>query len=265
MNETPRTLREAAAEAARSCGRIALSRYRTRLAVERKADGSPVTEADLEAERAAREWISARFPDDGILGEEFGLLRAEAPRRWLIDPIDGTKTFVRGVPLWGSMVAVLEGERVIAGAVSFPALDEEIAAGAGAGCLWNGAACRVSEVTTLSQATALITDERFGDEPARREAWLRIAEACALSRTWGDCYGYLLVATGRAEIMIDPVLSPWDAASVMVIVEEAGGVFTDWSGARTAFGGNAIATNAALAAEARRLLAGADAVEHRHA
>jgi histidinol phosphatase-like enzyme (inositol monophosphatase family) len=254
---------EAAAEVARACGRIALSRYRTGLDVESKDDGSPVTEADREAERAAREWIALRFPGDGILGEEFGLTRPEAPRRWLIDPIDGTKTFVRGVPLWGSLIALIEGERVIAGAASFPALGEEIAAGAGAGCFWNGAACRVSEVDRLADATALVTDERFHQEPDRREAWTRVARASGLSRTWGDCYGYLLVATARAEIMIDPVLAPWDAASVMLIVEEAGGVFTDWEGERTAFGGNSIATNAALADEARRVLAGA--AERHHA
>jgi histidinol phosphatase-like enzyme (inositol monophosphatase family) len=254
MNDSPQNLMQAAAEVARACGRIALSRYRSQLPVERKADGSPVTEADREAERTARQWISERFPNDGILGEEFGLTRSDAARRWLIDPIDGTKSFVRGVPLWGSLIAVVEGQRVIAGAASFPALDEDIAAGVGVGCYWNGAACRVSEIATLADATALITDDRFRDEPGRRSAWMRLSESAAVSRTWGDCYGYLLVATGRAEIMGDAVMSPWDAASVFLIVEEAGGVFTDWSGARTAFGGNAIATNKAIAIEARRML-----------
>jgi histidinol phosphatase-like enzyme (inositol monophosphatase family) len=248
---------EAAAEVARVAGAAALRHYRTGVAVDRKADGSPVTAADLEAEAAARQWIAGRFPDDGILGEELGWTRPDARRRWLVDPIDGTKSFIRGVPLWGSLVAVLEGERVLAGAASFPALDEEIAAALGQGCWWNGAACRVSEVASLSEATALVTDERVR-EPRHREAWLRLAESAALSRTWGDCYGYLLVATGRAEVMVDPALSPWDAAAVMAIVEAAGGVFTDWSGAPTAFGGDAIATNAALAEEARRLLSGAD-------
>lgn len=255
MIETASTLLQATAEVARACGKIALSHWRTGLAVESKADGSPVTIADREAERAARAWIEARFPDDGILGEEFGETREGAGRRWLIDPIDGTKTFVRGVPLWGSLVAVVEGERVIAGAASFPAVGEEIAAAAGAGCFWNGAACRVSSVTEIEDATVLITDERFPHEPARHDAWTRLAERAALSRTWGDCYGYLLVASGRAEVMVDPKMSPWDAAAVMAIVEEAGGVFTDWRGVATAFGGDSIATNQGVAEEARRWLA----------
>jgi histidinol phosphatase-like enzyme (inositol monophosphatase family) len=258
MNETPDTLMQAAAEAARVCGRIALSRYRRSITIESKADGSPVTEADRDAERAAREWIESRFPEDGILGEEFGLTRPEAQRRWLIDPIDGTKTFVRGVPLWGSLVAVIDGERVVAGAASFPALDEEIAAGVGAGSFANGAACRVSAIASIEEAAVLVTSERFAGERGLHDAWLRLAGAAALSRTWGDCYGYLLVATGRAEVMVDPAMSPWDAAALLVIVEEAGGVFTDWSGQHTAFGGNAIATNAFVAAEARRLLASVD-------
>lgn len=255
MSESRGSLIQAVTEVARLCGAIALSHAREALAVEKKLDGSPVTAADRAAETAAREWIAARFPGDGILGEEFGLTRENAPRRWLIDPIDGTKSFVRGVPLWGSMVAVLEGERVLAGAVSFPALEEEIAAGAGEGCFWNGARCHVSEISTLDQSTALITSERFHAVPERRAAWEALASQCALSRTWGDCYGYFLVATGRAEIMVDPALSPWDAASVLVIVEEAGGSFTDWTGACTAFGGNAIATNAAVAEAARRAMA----------
>ena len=117
-------LMEAALAAAEAAGAVALRHWRGGLAVERKADGSPVTAADRQAEQAARDWIGARFPTDGILGEELGVLRPEAPRRWVIDPIDGTITFVRGVPLWGSLVAVVEGERVLAGAAVFPAVGE---------------------------------------------------------------------------------------------------------------------------------------------
>jgi histidinol phosphatase-like enzyme (inositol monophosphatase family) len=256
MTDIPSTLMQAAAEVARAAGKIALNRYRTNLSIESKQDGSPVTEADREAERAAREWIEARFPEDGILGEEFGWTRPDAARRWLIDPIDGTKTFVRGVPLWGTLVAVLEGERVVAGAAYFPALGEIVAASRQGGCWWNGVECSVSRIATLEAATVITTDERFTAEPARRERWTRLAERAALSRSWGDCYGYLLVATGRAEVMVDPVLSPWDAAAVMAIVEEAGGIFTDWNGKRTAFGGSAVATNSRVAEEARFVLTG---------
>jgi histidinol phosphatase-like enzyme (inositol monophosphatase family) len=250
----PESLIEAVADAARCAGDTALRYYRARPAVELKADGSPVTIADREAEERVREWIGARFPGDGIVGEELGVTAPEARRRWLIDPIDGTKTFVRGVPLWGSLVAVVEGESVLAGAMYFPALGEIVVAGRGRGAWWNGIACAVSDTADLAAATVVTTDERFRSIPARRAAWERLAAAAALSRSWGDCYGYLLVATGRAELMADGIMSPWDAAALQPIVEEAGGVFTDWSGARTAFGDGAIATNRGVAEAARRAL-----------
>src|SRR5512134_3116349 len=151
----------AALEAAGRAGELALRFFGRSLPVERKADGSPVTEADREAERAAREWLESRFPDDGILGEEHGALRQGATRRRLIDPIDGTKSFIRGVPLWGSLVALVEADRVLAGAASFPALGERLAAAPGRGCWWNGVRCGVSSVADIGRATVLATDERF--------------------------------------------------------------------------------------------------------
>ena len=257
-SESWNSLMEAAAEVSRIAGDIALRHFRTALTVESKADGSPVTIADRGAERSAREWIEARFPHDGILGEELGVTRPDAARRWIVDPIDGTKSFVRGVPLWGTLVAVVERdegeERVVAGAAYFPALDETIAAATGAGSWWNGARCSVSRVAAMGEATVLTTDERFRHAPERLEAWGALADRALLSRSWGDCYGYLLVATGRAEVMVDGVLSAWDAAPFLPIIEEAGGVFTDWAGKRSVFGGDAIASNAALASTARRLL-----------
>jgi len=245
-----------AAELARITGMVALKHYRSHLTVETKADGSPVTIADRAAEESARAWVRNRFPDDGILGEELGEERVGARRRWVIDPIDGTKSFVRGTPLWGSLVALCEGERVLAGAAYFPAVDELIAAAPGAGCWWNGSRCHVSSVSTIAEATVLTTDERFRERPERLAGWTELSRAAAVSRTWGDCFGYLLVATGRADVMCDPILSPWDAAALQPIVEEAGGVFTDWTGAVTAFGGSAVATNALLAGPVRAALAG---------
>jgi histidinol-phosphatase len=241
------TLVGPAADLARLAGDVALRHYRSNLTVETKADGSPVTAADRAAETAAREWLRRRFPEDGILGEEFGEERQGAQRRWLIDPIDGTKTFVRGVPLWGSLVALCEGEQVLAGAAYFPAVGELLAAAPGAGCWWNGSRCSVSSVATLDQATVLTTDERMPGRPQCRTGWERVAANAALSRSWGDCFGYLLVATGRAEMMCDAVLSPWDGAALYPIIREAGGSFTDWTGRDTAFGGSAVATNGALA------------------
>lgn len=247
-------LLEATAELAKRTGRVALKHFRQSLSVETKADGSPVTIADRQAEEEARQWIMSRFAEDGILGEEFGVHQPDAPRRWIVDPIDGTKTFVRGVPLWGTLIAVCEGETVLAGAAYFPAIDELLAAAPELGAWWNGSRCRVSSCHDIEDATVLTTDERFRAAPARRESWERLAANAGLSRTWGDCYGYLLVATGRAEVMVDGALAPWDAAALMPAVVEAGGMFTDWAGKPTAFGRNAIATNAGVAQAARTLL-----------
>jgi histidinol-phosphatase len=245
---------EAASDIARVAGTIAKQYFRKRLDVETKADGSPVTVADRAAESAARQWITQRFPNDDVLGEELESISRGAARRWIIDPIDGTKSFVRGVPVWGTLVAVAEGDRVLASAAYFPAIDEMLTAGLERGCWWNGVRSRVSLVADLAAATVLTTDERFTAAPSREPAWSRLARNAGLSRSWGDCYGYLLVATGRAEAMLDGALAPWDAAALFLAVNEAGGVFTDWNGVSTAFGENGVATNAALAASVRALL-----------
>jgi histidinol phosphatase-like enzyme (inositol monophosphatase family) len=254
MSESVVVLMEAAAELARTAGAIALEHYRRDVTVETKGDGSPVTIADRRAEAFAREWITRRFSHDGILGEEFGVARPGAARRWIVDPIDGTRAFVRGVPLWGTLVAVAEGSRVLTGAAFYPAVDELIVAGVGEGCWWNGARCAVSRIGDIGAATLLTTDDRFPNDPRRRDAWRELAARSDVCRTWGDCYGYLLVATGRAETMVDDVVSPWDAAAFAPIIVEAGGVLTDWAGIDTPFGNGAIATNALLAREVRGAL-----------
>jgi len=251
------TLMHAAADVARLAGGHALSYYRRGVGVDYKGDGSPVTVADREAEQLAREWLGARFPDDGVLGEEFGVTNPEARRRWVLDPIDGTKSFVAGVPLWGTLVALCEGEDVLAGAAYFPAVGELVAAAPGCGAWHDGVRCRVSETASLGSATVLTTDSRFPERPARKAAWDALAGEARVARTWGDCYGYLLVATGRADVMVDDIVNPWDAAALMPIVTEAGGAFFSWAGAATAFGGDAVATNAALAADVRRRLGAA--------
>lgn len=243
--ETERLL-DAATELAEAAAATAIKWFGREVAVDTKGDGSPVTIADRSTEEFAREWISARFPEDGVFGEEFPPLRPNAARRWIVDPIDGTKAFVRGVPLWGTLVAVCEGERVLAGAACFPAVQETVSAAPGEGCWWNGSRAHVSKVTTLAEATALVTDSRFPEHADRGARWDALTRECGVVRTWGDCYGYLLVATGRAEIMVDDIVNPWDAAALQPIIQEAGGVFTDWTGRPTAFGGDLMATNAAL-------------------
>jgi histidinol phosphatase-like enzyme (inositol monophosphatase family) len=256
MSVTNKDLLEAVAEVSRLAGEAALKHFRAVLEVETKADGSPVTRADREAEQAVRAWLAKRFPGDGVVGEEFGETNPGAPRRWFIDPVDGTKSFVRGVPLWGSMVGVMDGDTVLAGAIAYPAIGEWLAAARGEGCWWNGGRCQVSGAADLAHATVLATDERFSCDVRKKAAWDVLAGRAAVARSWGDCYGYLLVATGRAELMTDGVLHPWDAVPLVPIIEEAGGVLTDWTGGTAGFGTGAIATNAALAAATRDVLIG---------
>jgi len=250
---TRSTLYEAVQEAARICGDVANRYFRQGLPVEWKADGSEVTRADREAEATTREWILQRFPDDAVVGEELGTERHAGRRRWLIDPIDGTKSYVRGVPLWGSMIAVEEGGTVLAGAINCAAAGDFVVAARGEGCWHNGIRASVSTVDAIEKATILGTDQRFRRNPARGERWEALGRRVAVARSWGDCYGYVLVATGRAELMVDDRLSPWDVAALVPIIEEAGGVFTDWQGQR-GMGLDAVATNALLADELRTIL-----------
>jgi histidinol-phosphatase len=252
----PGTYLEAAAEVARVAATAAMRHYGRNPEQKIKADGTQVSVADFEAEQAAREWIEKRFPEDGIVGEEFPSVRESAPRRWIVDPIDGTFSFLRGVPFWGSIVAVAEGDHIIAGAVCCPALNEEICAERESACWFNGSKCRVSETSRLGDATVLTSDVRTFRDDERRGRWTILQQSAAAVRTWGDCYGYILVATGRADVMVDERVSAWDVAGIMPIISEAGGVFTDWKGNATAFGGDGIATNGALSEEVLRVMTG---------
>lgn len=212
--------------------------------MEQKGDGSPVTVADREAEAEIRRVISTRYPEHGVVGEELGESKPEASIQWIVDPIDGTRSFVRGVPLYGTLIGVeVEGEPVV-GVVYLPALDEMVAAARGLGCTRNGRACRVSAVDLLDEALLVVTSET--DARRRSGAYSALVERTALQRTWGDCYGYVLVATGRAEVALDPYMNVWDCAPLWTILEEAGGRFSTWSGERTIRGGDAVATNGLL-------------------
>ncbi len=241
-----RDLLEVAIEAAYLAGKRTLAYFQTGVVPDRKADDSPVTIADREAERILREHIGQAFPDHGILGEEEGETAGSAPFRWIIDPIDGTKTFVAGVPLYGVLVGVEARGEPCVGVLYLPALDEMVAAGDNLGCTWNGRPCRVSSVDRLEDAV-LVTSSITACQ-ARSDAYDRLAAVTRFQRTWGDCYGYALVATGRADIMLDPVMNPWDCAPLLPILREAGGHFSDWQGTPTIWSGEAAATNAALAA-----------------
>lgn len=254
MNELSRV----ALEVARVGGDVAQRWFGRRTAVDTKADGSPVTVADRLAEEAMRSWIEVNFPDDGIIGEECGEVRPKASRKWMLDPIDGTASFVSGVPLWSTLVSVVEGHEILAGCAVFPALGEWITAAPCAGCWWNGSRVRVSDRATLEQATVLTTAERLLAEAGRAGQWRALAARARHARTWGDGYGYLLVATGRAECMVDARMAVWDWSPFVPIITEAGGVFTDWSGGQTSFFAGVIATNGKLANDVRAILAASD-------
>lgn len=235
-----------AAQTAYSAGRMTLGTYQSQLEVDTKSDGSPVTSTDRAVEAYIRRRIGEAFPDHDVQGEELGERLSGASHRWIIDPIDGTKSFVRGVPLYATLLGLeIEGQ-VRVGAAYFPALDELVAAGEGLGCWWNGRPARVSGVARLDQATVACTTTMKFSQSRRQGAWDRLLKACYFQTGWGDAYGYALVATGRIEIMLDPVMSAWDAAALLPILKEAGGYFGDWQGNWTIYAGEGLATNAAL-------------------
>lgn len=239
---------------AEEAGAVTLEHFGAVLPSDEKGDGTPVTVADRAAETLLRERIGAQFPDHGILGEEFGEKDPGASIRWILDPIDGTLSFMRGIPIYGVLIGIeVEGEPVV-GVAHFPALRETVGAALGHGCLWNGHPTSVSGVRSLGEALALTTDPaRILQEPMA-PGWTRLVRECSMIRTWGDCYGHILVATGRAEIMVDPVLSPWDAAPFVPILSEAGGLFTDKEGNPRLDGGSGISTNGLLHEEVLSIL-----------
>ena len=232
-----------AVNAARRAGRITLDWYQLRgLSVTPKSDGSPVTEADYAAERFLRSEISATYPDDTIRGEEEGDQAGRSGRMWVIDPIDGTKAFAQGVPLFATLLALIDEQGPAVGVICLPALDECVWAGRGRGAVWNGDPCRVSSRTGLDESYVCTSGLSYWPE----RALSRVRAAGARIRTWGDAYGYALVATGRAEAMVDPECFDWDVAPMSVIIAEAGGRFSDTAGTDDWRSGSAVATNGDL-------------------
>ena len=213
------------------------------LNVEDKDDGSPVTVADRRAERLLRERISEAHPDDSIVGEEEVDKVGDSDRTWILDPIDGTVSFVQGVPLFGNLVALEDEHGPAVGVINIPALGECVWAGRGLGCFINGVPTRVGNHAHLAEACIVTSGGDYWGSAARLDP---LVTAGSIIRTWGDSYGYLLVATGRADAMVDPIVNRWDVAPMLTILPEAGGVFTDMAGNVTADGGDAIATNPTL-------------------
>jgi histidinol-phosphatase len=248
-----------AVETAYLAGRLTLEYFQTGVQPDLKADDTPVTVADRKAEELIRSRIEQRYPHHGIVGEEYGANENEgASHRWFIDPIDGTKSFLRGVPLYAVLMGIeIEGS-VEVGVAYFPALDEMIAAASGEGCWWNGRRVQVSAVTNLKQAVVVFSDVADFTKYDRAEAWERIKQATYFRAGWGDAYGHMLVATGRAELMLDPIMSVWDCAPFPPILKEAGGYFGDWQGNATIHGHEAMSTTQVLLPEVLTLIQGQD-------
>jgi histidinol phosphatase-like enzyme (inositol monophosphatase family) len=239
---------------ASEAGKITLKYFRKTCAVDTKLDGSFVTRADREAEAHLRARISDKFPDDAILGEEEDDRAGSSGRRWIIDPIDGTFSFVHGVPMFGVLVALEIDSDPTLGVINLPATAEIVYAARGRGCFCNGQRMRVSNTELLDEALVLSTDFETCKQYRFEDAAQRLQSRAKARRTWGDCYGHAMVATGRAEVMLDPVMNVWDCAALLPIIEEAGGTFTDWRGERTIHGGNAISTNGVLFDEVMKIV-----------
>jgi histidinol phosphatase-like enzyme (inositol monophosphatase family) len=256
---------EAALTAVRAAAEVTLRWFRAAdLVVDEKSDRSPVTEADRAAEALLRDRLLTAFPRDSFLGEETGSATGTSGFEWVVDPIDGTKSFIRGVPLYATLVGCRHEGRGVLGVIAIPALDELVYAAVGGGA-WHvvGATAarpaRVSSRRRLADGLLCTSDftsfARRADGRGRgAEARRRLEESCLLARTWGDGYGYLLVATGRAEVMIDPLMNAWDAAAVETVVTEAGGRFTDWEGRPRIDSGDGLASNGIVHDEALRLV-----------
>ncbi len=211
-----------------------------RLHVEQKADSSPVTEADRASEQRMRELIRRHYPDHGIFGEEYGSENEGAALQWVLDPIDGTKSFVAGTPQFGTLIALLRDEEPLLGVISNP-VTGQILTGDSQRALLDGTPVRVRETRALADAVLLTTDLRAPERHQSAAGWRDVRDGAAAVYTWGDCHGYHLLSCGGADIMCDPVMSPWDLYALIPIVRGAGGVITDWQGNDPARGSSIVA------------------------
>ncbi len=270
-----RPLLDFAVEIAREAGAFTLEHFQAATPVELKSDKSPVTVADRGAEERLRRRIEAAYPEHGILGEEFGERPGRSPGRWILDPIDGTQSFISGVPLYSVLVGFEWAGEVLAGVIHLPALRETVYAARGLGCWWesggsepaadrrDGRAGRgplqprrahVSEVRELAAARLTVTSAKLIHAQGRGAAYERLRAACLTDRGWSDAYGYALLATGRVEVVLDPLMSLWDTAALVPCIREAGGTLTDWSGRPTHTAPDVLATNGHVLEQALQAL-----------
>lgn len=242
-------LREAAVEFARAGGDSTLKHFKKSFDLEFKSDQSPVTNADREAERIIRDLIRDHFPGHGIIGEEYGEENINSEVIWILDPIDGTRSFIHGVPFYTTLIGVMIRQKPSVGVIYAPALDEMVSAATDQGCTMNGENISVRKCNKLENATFLTTDVDSFGEFGYDKVLQKLIDKTRIHRTWGDAYGHMMVAAGRADIMIDAVLNLWDAAALLPVITEAGGVYCDLSGVSSIQSGNALSTNQTLKEE----------------
>ncbi len=239
---------------ARAAGKKTLDHFKKGVQVDRKDDDSPVTVADREAEAWMRERITEKYPDHGIIGEEYGTVGEQKSVQWILDPIDGTQSYIHGVPLYTTLIGItIDGEPEI-GVIYAPATDELCDAAVGLGTRFNGHYCKVGNTRSFRESTLLSTDITTIYEEGLDQPFNEILKRCRLHRTWGDAYGHMMVAIGRADIMFDPLLNIWDAAPLLPILREAGGVFLDLAGHARIDSGHGFSTNELLAGEILSIL-----------
>jgi histidinol-phosphatase len=254
LNPAWRTRYDLAIDAAQQAGKQALQLFDTPLNVEWKYNQTPVTIADRNAEELLRKLILAKFPDDGFLGEEFGETKGSSGFRWIIDPIDGTRSFVRGIPLWATLVGLeYQGEQ-IAGVCYIPAIDQLYRALRGDGCYRGERRLRVTTIHTLNESQCFYSGINWFVKGGCRDAFLDLVKQTQRQRGFGDFYGFVLVAQGSGEFMIEYGVSPWDIAALKPIVEEAGGVFTDWDNTPTIHRPDVLASNGKLHGDVLKLI-----------
>ena len=227
--------------------------FRTSVSVESKFDSSPVTIADKLAEEKMREIIAKEFPLHGIIGEEFGKHNADAEYVWVLDPIDGTKSFISGALSFGTLIALLKNGNPIIGVINHPILNEFLI-GDNQKCLLNGSKVEMRNCSSINQATLLTTDHLNIGKYQNQNKFDELTKKVKLYRNWGDCYGYYLLATGFADIMIDPIMSVWDSMALIPIINGAGGMITDYQGNDPTIGNSIVASSKEIHFEVIKLL-----------
>jgi histidinol-phosphatase len=256
MSDGARRRYEQGIEFARRAGKVALGYFDKGVAVETKGDESPVTIADREAEKCLRQAISAAFPGDGFLGEEFGDTPGTTGFRWIMDPIDGTRSFVRGIPLWGTMVGLEHNGELVAGMIDCACQGATWHALRGHGAYRNETRIRVSSVKEMPKANLFYSGLNWFVKAGREKQFLELVRRTERQRGYGDWYGFMLAAQGAGEAMIEYGVHAWDVAAVVPIVEEAGGKFSNWDGGLDIFKPDVIASNGVLHAELLAVLNG---------